>query len=95
MEAPSVEAVHRKMKDKVNVIGVAWAGTESGYADFMERHGLTFPNISDTEGEVYARYGVPYQPAWVYLDTDGTSQVRRGSMNEITALAELEALAAD
>lgn len=83
------------MKDKVNVIGVAWAGTESGYADFMERHGLTFPNISDTEGEVYARYGVPYQPAWVYLDTDGTSQVRRGSMNEITALAELEALAAD
>ena len=83
------------MKDRVNVIGVAWAGTESDYADFMERHGLTFPNISDTEGEVYARYGVPYQPAWVYLDTDGTSQVRRGSMNEITALAELEALAAD
>lgn len=83
------------MKDRVDVIGVAWAGTESNYADFVERHGLTFPNISDTEGEVYARFGVPYQPAWVYLDTDGTSQVRRGSMNEVTALAELEALAAD
>lgn len=83
------------MKDRVDVIGVAWAGTESDYADFVERHGLTFPNISDTEGEVYARFGVPYQPAWVYLDTDGTSQVRRGSMNEVTALAELEALAAD
>lgn len=83
------------MKDRVDVIGVAWAGTESDYADFVERHGLTFPNISDTEGEVYARFGVPYQPAWVYLDTDGTSQVRRGSMNEVTALAELEGLAAD
>ena len=83
------------MKDRVDVIGVAWAGTESDYADFVERHGLTFPNISDTEGEVYARFGVPYQPAWVYLDTDGTSQVRRGSMNEVTALTELEALAAD
>lgn len=83
------------MKDRVEVIGVAWAGTESDYAGFIAKHGLTFPNISDTDGEVYARYGVPYQPAWVYLDTDGTSQVRRGSMNEVTALAELEALAAD
>jgi peroxiredoxin len=82
------------MKDKVEVIGVAWAGTESDYAAFIERHGLTFPNISDTDGDVYTRYEVPYQPAWVYLDTDGTSRVRRGSMNEVTALAELEALAA-
>lgn len=82
------------MKDKVEVIGVAWAGTESDYAAFIERHGLTFPNISDTDGDVYTRYGVPYQPAWVYLDTDGTSRVRRGSMNQVTALAELEALAA-
>jgi peroxiredoxin len=82
------------LKDKVEVIGVAWAGTESDYAAFIERHGLTFPNISDTDGDVYTRYEVPYQPAWVYLDTDGTSRVRRGSMNEVTALAELEALAA-
>lgn len=81
------------MKDRVEVIGVAWAGTESDYAGFIERHGITFANISDTDGEVYARFGVPYQPAWVYLDTDGTSRVRRGSMNEDSALAELEALA--
>ncbi len=82
------------MKDRVEVIGVAWAGTESDYAGFIERHGITFPTISDTDGEVYAQFGVPYQPAWVYLDTDGTSRVRRGSLNEETALAELEALAA-
>ena len=81
------------MKDRVEVIGVAWAGTESDYAGFIERHRITFANISDTDGKVYARFGVPYQPAWVYLDTDGTSRVRRGSMNEVMALAELEALA--
>jgi len=83
-----------KVKDRVTVIGVAWAGTETDYRGFVDRHGLSFANIADTEGEVYARYGVPYQPAWVFLGTDGSSRVLRGSQSEESILAELDTLAA-
>ena len=83
------------MNDRVTVIGVAWAGGDDDFRAFVDRHALTFPNISDPEGKVYARFGVPFQPAWVYLDTDGSSRVHQGSVNEVTVLSELEALVKD
>lgn len=67
-------------------MGVAWAGDASSYADFVARHRLTFANIDDTSGDVYARYGVPYQPAWVFIGSDGTATTMRGSL-EPSALA--------
>ena len=81
------------MRDRVTVIGVAWSGSNDDFRAFEEKHGLTFPSISDPAGDVYGRFSVPYQPAWVYMDTDGTTRVHTGALDESSALAELAALA--
>jgi hypothetical protein len=43
---------------------------------------LTFTNLDDTPGDIYSKYEVPYQPAWVFVATDGTATTRIGVIGE-------------
>ncbi len=67
---------------------MAWAGEQSSYQSFVDRHGLTFTNLDDTAGDVYSKYKVPYQPGWVFIDRDGTATTRVGAIGE-SELAQL------
>lgn len=49
--------------------------------DFISRHGLTFPSLRDVAGDVFARYDVPFQPAWVFIDADGKVAKVQGSLD--------------
>lgn len=49
--------------------------------DFISRHGLTFPSLRDVAGDVFARYDVPFQPAWVFVDADGKVTKVQGSLD--------------
>ena len=49
---------------------------------FVDRHGLTFPNLNDDDGVVFERFGVPGQPAWVFVAADGTVARRLGTMDD-------------
>lgn len=51
-------------------MGVAWAGDESSYRAFIERHGITFPTVDDTPGEVFATLNVSGQPSYAFVDGD-------------------------
>ena len=93
MEAPSVEAVHEKLKDQVSVYGVAWSGDADSYGEFMERHGLTFPNLDDSSADVFQRFGVVSQPAWVFVSRDGVATVSRGALGADDLERALRALA--
>ena len=44
-------------------IGVAWYGDDTSFQGFVDKYHLSFPQISDNPGDVFARFGVPYQPA--------------------------------
>lgn len=94
MEAASVEAVQKKLAGTVDVVGVAWAGTDDSYDDFVSRHGLTFPNLADTPGDVYRRYGVAGQPAWAFISRDGSVRVELGAFFEADLEKILDDLAA-
>lgn len=48
--------------------------------DFVERHGLTFDSLLDGNGDLFARFGVPYQPAWVFVAVDGTVTRAQGTL---------------
>jgi hypothetical protein len=72
----------------VQIVGVAWSGSDNDYNAFIDRHDLSFVNLDDTPGDIYRRYEVPYQPAWVFIDTDGSVTTRRGAMSE----SDLEAV---
>ncbi len=63
-------------------MGVAWFGDESAFQGFVDKHGLTFPQISDDPGDVFARFEVPGQPALVVVDTDGQVQQLLGAVDE-------------
>ena len=76
-EAPSVEEASRRWAGELDIIGVAWSGDELTYRDFIDEGGLTFPQIDDTAGEVYERFGIPYQPAAVLIDSSGSWTVTR------------------
>jgi peroxiredoxin len=92
-EAPSVEALHKEFGDSVVVMGVAWAGTESSYVDFVHRHELSFPSVDDSSGALYARYKVPNQPAWVFL-RDGSARTVLGSLEPAEVRKEVKNLIA-
>jgi peroxiredoxin len=91
-EAPSVEAARKQWAGKVDFYGVAWSGDESSFQDFVDRHTLTFPQISDDEGNVYTRFGIPTQPALALVDSDGEVQTVLGALDDSaleSALLEL------
>lgn len=81
-EAPSVEAAAQEFQDSTNFIGVAWTGSDEAFQGFIDEHGLTFPQISDDAGAVFDRFGVAYQPAMVIVNTDGTTEMAAGAVDE-------------
>jgi len=61
--------------------------------DFVNENGLTFTNINDSAGEVFARFNVPYQPAWVFIAKDGIVTTRIGVLSDEELDQELNKLA--
>ena len=66
----------------MDFVGVAWTGSDDDFQGFIDEHGLTFPQISDDPGEVFARFGVVYQPAMAIVATDGSVETIAGAVDE-------------
>lgn|GEM_PF-248827 len=81
-EAPSVEAASVKFQDQVNFVGVAWAGNTNSYDRFVGDYSLTFPQIDDTPGEVFERFDVAFQPAFVVVQPDGSLETVAGAVDD-------------
>jgi hypothetical protein len=62
---------------------------------FIDRHGLAgFDHLIDDDGALWARFGIVSQPAWVFVDDDGTSRKVQGSLGADGLRAEIERLTA-
>jgi hypothetical protein len=82
----------KQLASKVRIIGVAWNGSEQSMQEFAAKHQLTFANIKDNDGLVFAQFDVAYQPAWVFIQQDGTHETKLGAMDEATLTKMLEKL---
>jgi len=71
-----------KFRDDANFVGVAWTGNDDSFQGFIDEHSLTFPQISDDPGDVFDRFGVAFQPAIVIVNTDGTTELIAGAVDE-------------
>ncbi|MGB3737027.1 MAG: redoxin domain-containing protein [Ilumatobacter sp.] len=81
-EAPSVEAAAQQFGDQVNFVGVAWTGNDDSYQGFVDEHGLTFPQIQDDPGDVFSRFDIAFQPAFVIVKTDGGIETLAGAPDD-------------
>ena len=61
---------------------MAWNGTDASYLEFIGRHSLTFDNLDDTAALIFGEYEIPSQPAWVFLNQDGSLKTRLGVVSQ-------------
>jgi len=71
-EAPSVSSV-AAANPKVTFVGVAARSDVAAMQNFASKYNLSFTNLNDADGSVWARYNVPWQPAYIFYRADGTS----------------------
>ena len=71
-EAPSVAAV-AAANPGVTFVGIATRADNAALQSFVSKYGLNFTNINDADGSIWAKFNVPWQPAYVFLRPDGSS----------------------
>jgi thiol-disulfide isomerase/thioredoxin len=71
-EAPGVSQV-AAANPGVAFVGVAAHSDVGAIQNFVSKYNLNFPNLNDADGSIWARYNVPWQPAYVFYRSDGSS----------------------
>ncbi len=59
----------------IEFLGVAGRDETGPMREFVNQYGIEFPNLVDDDGSLWRRFGVPGQPAWVFVSASG--EVRR------------------
>ncbi len=85
-EAPSVARVAAANPD-VTFVGIAANADVAAMQQFVAKYGLGFTNLNDADGSLWARFNVPWQPAYVFVKADGTSSFVN---NPTSAMPEAE-----
>ncbi|MEE6139353.1 protein disulfide oxidoreductase [Mycobacterium sp. 050128] len=71
-EAPGVAQV-AAANPGVTFVGIAGHSDPGAEQAFVSKYGLNFTNLNDADGSIWARYNVPWQPAYVFYRADGSS----------------------
>jgi len=71
-EASSVSRV-AAANPQVTFVGVAAHSEVAAMQNFVAKYQLNFINLNDADGAIWARFGVPWQPAYVFERADGTA----------------------
>ncbi|MBS4726840.1 protein disulfide oxidoreductase [Mycobacterium sp. SM1] len=71
-EAPGVSRV-AAANPAVTFVGIAARSDVAAMQDFVSKYHLNFTNLNDADGAIWARYNVPWQPAYVFYRADGSS----------------------
>ena len=71
-EAPGVSQV-AATHPAVTFVGIAAHSDVGAMQDFVSKYNLHFTHLNDADGSCWARYNVPWQPAYVFYRADGSS----------------------
>ena len=75
IEASTVAEAQKKFIGQVDFVGVAGRSDLNNVKEFITSFDVEeFPHLYDPDGEIWARYGVSSQPAWVFIDSNGEPQ---------------------
>ena len=85
-EAPSVSAVAAG-NPAVTFVGIATRADVSAMQNFVSKYNLNFTNINDADGSIWAKYKVPWQPAYLFISPDGATSFVK---NPTSAMSQQE-----
>jgi peroxiredoxin len=71
----------------VTFVGVSTRSDVGAMQNFVSKYNLNFTNLNDADGSIWARFNVPWQPAYVFLRADGTSTFVN---NPVSAMSQQE-----
>lgn len=78
-ESADIVAAAEKYKGRVNFVGVGALGNQPELLDFVEKTGTSvFPNIDDSSGAIWKRFGVVIQPTLIFVDRAGKITTKIG-----------------
>jgi cytochrome c biogenesis protein CcmG, thiol:disulfide interchange protein DsbE len=70
-EAPLLQEASERWGDRVSFIGIDVKDFRGDARAFVERFGITYPNVYDGKGSTIGRYGVTGYPETYFLDAEG------------------------
>ena len=70
--APAVSQV-AAANPKVTFVGVAGRSDVASMQGFVSKYSMNFTNLNDADGSLWTRFNVPWQPAYLFVRTDGSS----------------------
>ncbi len=92
-EADTVEAAAARFGDRVTFVGVAGRGEADEMREFVEDTGVTsMTHLNDTTGEMWTEYDVLSQPAFAFINADGSASTIQGVMSLEEIEAEIDQL---
>ncbi|MFQ5557523.1 MAG: hypothetical protein ACE5GB_08475 [Acidimicrobiales bacterium] len=77
--------------DRVTIVGIAGRDSSEAMQAFIDDLGVgDIDHIDDSEGAIWARFGVIGQPAWIFVNDDGAVGSHLGGLGtrNLTSVAE-------
>jgi len=75
-------------------VGMAGRDDRDAMREFVDRYSLGFlPHTVDDDGGLWRRFRVLGQPAWVFVQPDGSARVAFGELSAERLNAELDLIA--
>lgn len=94
-EAPILNRAHRLYGDRISFVGVNIKDARDDALAFEERFDVPYPSVRDTDGSLYADFGLTGQPETFLIDSRGILVAHiPGQITQGGFLAALESLAA-
>jgi cytochrome c biogenesis protein CcmG/thiol:disulfide interchange protein DsbE len=94
-EAPVLEAIWRKHKERVMLVGVVIQDKEPNAREFMKRFDYTFPNGLDPGSKISIDFGVYGVPETFFIDRQGRIRAKHvGALGPELLEREIQALLA-
>jgi len=92
-EAPAIAEIAARYGDRLTVVGVAGRGGVDDMAAFVADTGTGhITHIVDSDGAIWSAYGVYGQPAFAFIDDDGSVQLFIGSLGEEALVDRVDTL---
>ncbi len=95
-EAPAVAEVQAQLGDQVTFLGLPSRSEDvQSMVDFVDETGVGgFEHLIDADGLIWEELGVTDQPAFAFVNDDGTVDVHVGALGGEELTSRLEALIA-